>query len=201
MLSFLLGTLAILTSEVPGLVKVAEAGLLMVVAVGGYLVLKRLVIQQATVEVWAERVVVHYHSRSQPSVIEFAEVKHYKHKSLRDREEIVFRLANKASRKISANQLFGSIGDFAGLVQALETVAGRYQQLHPGSMVRARSFFERRISTVLLIVITFLLLLFVSKSLFNASVPTVNILGAAGAYLSYLGSWWTAGKGRSQHEA
>ena len=187
-----------LTFENSGLVKAVEAGLVAAAAVGSYQLLKQLVTRQAKVEVWPDQVVVHYHGRPQPLSIPFADVEYYKCTSLRDREELVFRLRNSATLKISANRLFGPIGDFAGVVCALEYAAESYQQRNPSAMIRACSFFERPAATVLLGVATALLLLVIGKVISDDRTSIGSLLGAVGAYLTYLGTWWSATNRRSQ---
>jgi hypothetical protein len=198
--AFLVGVVTVLNSEGSGLTKAVEAGLMAAAAVGSCLLLKQLVTRRANVEVWPERVLVHYQGRQQPLLILFAEVEHYTYKSLRDREELVFRLRNKVSRKISANRLFGPLGDFDGLVQALESAATQYRQHDDFAMTRARSFFERPIATILLVVATILLALLIGTQLITKQSTEGMLLSAAGVYLTYAASWWNATVRRNQPE-
>ncbi|WP_303311766.1 hypothetical protein [Hymenobacter sp. BT730] len=179
-------------------IKVMGGATLAVGAIGGYLLLKWLVTIPAQVFVEAEQLVVHFKSRPKTLLIPFIEVAHFKYKSLRDREEFVFKLENGRNIKISSNKLFGPIGDFIGLVQAVENAANKYRQQNPLVLKRSCSFFERPASTVLLGVATIVLLMVFGKLLLGGNASAGSLIGAIGAYISYLGPWLAAADRRKQ---
>ena len=166
---------------------------------GGYLLLKLVVIRKAAVLVEAELLTVKYYNEEKAVIIPFANVVSYKYKSLRDREELCFKLIDHwRQKKISANKLFGSIGNFTELVNAVEYATAEYRSQHVALMVRERSFFEKRISTILLVFATIFISWLILKLVYEGLPAKGNPLIALGAYITYLGTWFAARERRNQ---
>jgi len=170
---------------------------------GGFSLLKKLVIHRAIVSVFSDHLIVRHLNTDSIVIIPFSDVLNYKYSLQRDREELLFTLVSgrakvKKKVKISSNTLFGSIGDFSGLVRAIEQAASRYHQQYPTAMVRGKSFFEKRIATVLLVVTPVMFILAVIKMVHDNRPVQGDMLIAVGAYTTYSGLWYAARKRRNE---
>ena len=70
------------------------------------------------------------------STIPFANVLTYRYFTTKGNRWLIFKMKTGAKVKINANDIFGHIGNFAGLVEVLENATAQFREQHPGTIVR-----------------------------------------------------------------
>jgi Na+/H+-translocating membrane pyrophosphatase len=144
--------------------------------------------------------------------VAYATIASYRYQSFNGTEELRLTLRNTGRVSVKANSTLANVGDFASMAQDFErqivamTAAMEVGQLASGGeqadsairTVREKSFFEKPVSTICLVVFTAMLVL-VAKQLITGTLPFKGIfLVVGGIYLSYLAAWLAASKQRKQ---
>ncbi|GAB3857694.1 hypothetical protein GCM10028822_31830 [Hymenobacter terrigena] len=175
-----------------------------VLAVGGYLsyqVLKRWVRHEVTMVVRPDQVIMEQVRDGAVTIIPFADLAAYRYESFRGREVLFFKLASGRKVKLVAHDAFGETGDFTGFARAVEQAIETYSEENNAAtaIIRQPGFFERPISTIMLVVTTGLFVWFIVKIVRNDLPLHGNMVASFGAYVAYLGAWLAATKRRNQH--
>ncbi|MDO7846295.1 hypothetical protein Q5H92_08010 [Hymenobacter sp. M29] len=147
------------------------------------------------VTVGPDRVVVLKIRASEEVQVPYAQVAAYRAQSFNGSEELRLTLKDGSRYKVSVNsQLYGE-QPFGAMVAAFEAALGAHPQpagaAHP--VVREPTFFEKPISTVVLVAFTALLVWAAWMILTNdRQVRGGSLIGALGGYAAYVASWLAA---------
>ena len=100
--------------------------------------------------------------------------------------------------KLRTPGIFAKSGDFVGMVVAFEQAAAAAPNANGAQVHREKSFFEKPISTYLLVLVT-LLLGAMGLSILQGKRPMQgSLISAVGVYVTYAAAWWVAAKRRNQ---
>ena len=165
---------------------------------GGYLLLKRWAVYEAVVSVETSQLLVRRLDTDEVITIPFSGVVSYRYVAFRNTKELRFKLIDGSKEKIRANDIFGRVGDFNGLDKAVEQAAAKFQSQNPAAMAREKNFFERPISTIILVVYTTVMGLLFWLIIYHNRPLHGNLFIVVGAYVSYLAAWLAGAKRRKQ---
>ena len=132
--------------------------------------------------------------------VSYAQLAAYRASSFNGNEELRLTLADGSRVKVAVStQLYGE-QPFGEMVAAFEAAVGAYPRPADAAqpVVRERSFFEKPVSTYLLVVFTVFLaatvwLLITS----DRSVRGGSLIGAVGSYMAYVAAWLAARERRN----
>lgn len=169
----------------------------MVGCYGVYRLVRKVTVREALVTVEPQQLTVLYLTTGRQIQIAFAEVVSYRDELLRDGRELRFRLRSGPKVKLVTNSFLGATGDYDGLLQAVETALATYQieaMLTHGSTLikREKSFYERPVATVLLVVTSALMLSVLGDALWRNKPLRGNMITSLGLFISYAGLWYAA---------
>ncbi len=174
------------------------AGAYMVAVLGGggwlgYRAYKKLVIVSAKVLLSDTAVQVVDQDR-ELLVIPYDTIRAYRYQSFNDAEELRITLTNNERLKIRSNSKLTKVGDFAGMVAAFATKLTQQQEEGVIPVVtREKSFFEKSISTWLLVAMTVLIGMVTFDLLTGTHTKRPgSLLMVYSNYLIYLGAWLAA---------
>jgi hypothetical protein len=132
--------------------------------------------------------------------IPYETISAYRYQSFNDAEELRIILKNDERLKIRSNSKLTKVGDFAGMVAAFETQLTQQQAAGTiAPVTRQKSFFEKKISTWLLVVLTVLIGALTFDLLTGTHTKRLGSLFVVyGNYLIYLGAWLAASTRRKE---
>lgn len=174
------------------------AGTYMIAVLGGggwlgYLLYKKLVIVSVKVLLSDTAIRVVDQDR-ELLVIPYDTISAYRYQSFNDAEELRITLKSNERLKIRSNSKLTKIGDFSGMVAAFETQLTQQQEegVIP-AVTREKGFFEKKVSTWLLVVMTVLIgaVTFDLLTGTHSKRPS-SLFIVYGNYLVYLGAWLAA---------
>jgi len=164
----------------------------------GYRAYKKLAIISAKVLLSDSAIEVVDHDNNQLLAVPYTAISAYRYQSMNEAEELRLTLTDTQRVKIRSNNRLVTVGDFAGMVAAFE--AHQRQGLAAAgalSVKREKAFFEKPVSTVLLVVVTSLLILICWNVTHGSRPFSGSLIGAIGSYLTYLAGWLAAAKRRN----
>ena len=159
----------------------------------GYRAYKKLVIISAKVLLSDTAIQVVDQTR-ELLAIPYDTISSYRYQSFNDAEELRITLKNNERLKIQSNSKLTKVGNFPSMVAAFEN---RLTQQQEGGVIaavtREKSFFEKKISTWLLVVMTVL----IGAVTFDLLIGThskrpSSLFMVYGNYLIYIGAWLAA---------
>lgn len=176
------------------------AGLITLLGGGfiAYRLLKWWVRYDVVVVLRADNITVQQLSDGKEITIPFASLVSYRHESSNGGQQLYLKLTDGHKVKLSANDIFGKIGDFGALVHAIEQATTNRRNETAAVIIREPGFFEKPISTVMLVAVTALYALLISKIARDDLPIQGNIITGLGVYITYLGAWLAASKRRNQ---
>ena len=163
-----------------------------------YRLLKWWVKYEVVVLVRADDVMVQHVSDGKEVTIPFASLVSYRHESYNGGQQLKLKLTDGHKLKLSANDVFGRVGDFGGLLQAVEQATANYKNENAAVIIREPGFFEKPIATILLVVVTVLYAFLIGKIVRNDLLIQGNMITGVGVYITYLGAWLAASKHRNK---
>lgn len=163
-----------------------------------YRLLKWWVKYEVVVLVRRDDIVVQHLSDGKEITIPFVRLISYRHESYNGGQQLKLTLTDGQKLKFSANEIFGRVGDFGGLVQAIEQATTNRRNENAAVITREPGFFERPISTIMLVVVTALYALLIGKIVRDDLPIQGNMITGVGVYITYLGAWLAASKRRNQ---
>lgn len=175
-----------------GLITLLSGGLI------AYRLLKWWVKYEVVVLVRADGIMVQHIADGKEITIPFASIISYRHESSNGGQQLHLKLTDGRELKLSANDVFGRVGELGGLVQAIEQVTANRRNENAAVIIREPGFFEKPISTIMLVVVTTLYVLLIGKNLRDDLPIQGNMITGAGVYITYLGAWLAASKRRNQ---
>ncbi|GAB3650363.1 hypothetical protein GCM10027594_25610 [Hymenobacter agri] len=139
---------------------------------------------------------------SEETQVLFSEIMAYRASSFNGAEELRLTLKDASKLKINVSSRLYDNKDFDGMVQAFETAVGMHQtQLgQPAAVVRERTFFEKPISTIVLVLFTAGMVWAVWMIATSPRPVRGSTFSALGSYLVYVGAWWAARERRNEKQ-
>ena len=176
------------------------AGLITLLGGGfiAYRLLKWWVKYEVVILVRKDGIIVQHISDGKEISISFASLVSYRHESSNGGQQLHLKLTDGHKLKLSANDVFGKVGDFSGLVQAIEQATANRRNENAAVIIREPGFFEKPISTIMLVVVTALYALLIGKIVHDDLPIQGNMITGVGVYITYLGAWLAASKRRNQ---
>ncbi|TFZ67787.1 hypothetical protein E4631_07415 [Hymenobacter sp. UV11] len=165
----------------------------------GYQAYKKLVIVSAKV-LLSDTAIQVVDQDKELLVVPYDTIKAYRYQSFNDAEELRITLKNNERLKIRSNSKLTKVGDFSGMVAAFEAQLTQRQDLGAiEAVTREKSFFEKKISTWLLVAMTVLIgMLTVDLMTGTHSKRPGSLFMVYGNYLIYLGAWIAASARRKE---
>ena len=163
-----------------------------------YLLIKKWAKYKVVVTVGVDQVNLHYLNSNRKTTILFGSLLSYRYETFNGRLVLCFRLINSRKVKMVAHDMFGKVGDFTGLVQAVEQAVKQYRGHNTLAIIREKGFFEKRISTVILVAVTLLYGCLIWKIIHQVLPIRGSMITGLGIYIAYLGAWLAASKRRNQ---
>lgn len=194
MASIALAALAVGTSAVPK----GNLQFLLLLVVGGsgfygtYWLLKTVAVSGTLLTVEPDCLTIHYTNSAKTLVIPFDEVVSYRDEFLRDGRELRFRLQSGHKVKLAVNSFLGDPGDYDEFMNIMQLAMQHYSGTHALVIAREKSFFEKPIATVLLVVCSLAVLLAIGDMVIGHKPFKGSFLVAIGSLLSYIGMWRAA---------
>lgn len=191
---------AVVINHIPKSNWQTAAGLITLLGGGfiAYRLLKRWVKYEVVISVGRDDIVVQQAADRKEVTISFASLVSYRHESSNGVQQLHLKLTDGHKVKLSANDVFGKVGDFGGLVHAIEQATTNRRNETAVVIIREPGFFEKPISTVLLVVVTALFALSIGKIVRDDLPIQGNMVTGVGVYITYLGAWLAASKRRNQ---
>jgi hypothetical protein len=174
------------------------AGIYLIVVLGGggfwgYRAYKKWALVASTVIISEDAIVV-TEGTYELLHVPFIAIASYRYQSVNDLEELRITLENGEKLKIRSNSKLTKIGNFAGMVDAFESQLTQQQATGALATIRReKSFFEKSISTWLLVAMSILLAWLTLDLMTSAHVKRpASLFMVYGNYLIYLGAWLAA---------
>ncbi|HEX8507375.1 MAG TPA: hypothetical protein VF630_18570, partial [Hymenobacter sp.] len=157
-----------------GLIALLAGGL------GAYRLLRWWAKYEVVVFVKEDQIAVQYIAEEREKIILFSELASYRYESFNGREVLCLKLRDGSKVKMVANDVFGKVGDFSGLSQAVGRAVDGYRGDEASVIVREPSFFEKPISTIMLVVVTALYVALICKIVWDDLPISGNMITGVG---------------------
>lgn len=155
------------------------------------------------VTVAPDRLTIYQPQSSEETQVLFSQIAAYRAWNYNGAHALRLTLKDERKLQLRINSQLHSDQDFGGMVAAFEAAIAHFQQESgPATLVRReRNFFEKPISTLLLVLLT-AFLVGVVYVLVTKHLPVKGSLFVGlGSYITYLASWYAARERRNQAES
>lgn len=128
--------------------------------------------------------------------VPFGKVVAYRFTKMETGQELCLTLDGKQRLRLSINTEFHKNQDLSGLVRAVKGALGRHQREQglPKVDLRKKTFFERPVATVLLVVLAVGMVWMTGMLIFSDKPAKGSTFLAYGGFFSYAGAWLSARK-------
>ena len=145
-----------------------------------------------------QHICVRYLKSGEMTRIPFPELLSYRRESVGQRQELRFKLVDGRRVRLAVNELLGKTGDFPDFSRAVKQAIEKYDTAQSAAILREFTFFERPISTIVLVLVTGLIPWLIWKIVYDHKPVSGSVISAFGSYLAYLSAWLAATKRRNQ---
>lgn len=159
---------------------------------GFYQLTKKVSAEPTVVVIDADKLLIENKQANTERTILFTDISTYRHYAYNGAEELRFKLTDGSVQKLSVGNMHNDHG-FASMVDCFEAASQARAASGKGSVpLRQKTFFEKRISTLLLVPVSIamgyiLWAVFVQGKLVNGSLYT-----SLGGFIAYLAAWYAA---------